>query len=109
MGKKKLEPFQYYLYGDDNIPLAKRGGIYAIRDIYRYNIYGNEKHGWEQYNFMEDAWVYWSGNICRKSSEASHEDLKKAGIPLLDENLPDETIKLIAEANKKKQHKPYEG
>lgn len=98
MDKNNLEPMQYYRY-DDGIFLAKRGDSLEPSDVYRY-IIGKKK--WVKYDIRDEGWGTADTDISR-SSDVSLERLKKEGIPPVEDDTPDVTTKLLAEANKKKK------
>lgn len=98
MDQNQLESIYYYEY-DDRIFLAKRGDYRKPKDIYRY-IIGQKK--WVKYDIRDKGWGAARVDIFR-SSDVSLERLKEEGIPPVEDDTPDVTTKLLAEANKKKK------
>lgn len=93
----KLEPLQYHKFPDDYIYVAKRGDYNVPRDIHRY-----EKSKWIKYDVRDKIWGHLYGQILRGRT-VDEEELKKRNIPFLEDDTPDITSKLFAEANKKKK------
>lgn len=98
MNMNKLEPIQYYKY-DGFMFMAKRGNCDVARDIHIYN---KKKCQWTKYNARDGDWLRLHSQIMN-SSKANKGDLREAGIPLVQDNAPDLTSKLFAEAIKKSE------
>lgn len=75
----KQEPMRYYKY-DRIFFLAKRGKTDEKKDIYVYHL---KAKTWGKYSFGNPNWIQYYINITRESQDISKNDLKEAGVPLL--------------------------
>lgn len=94
----ELRPFHYYEY-DDYIFLAKRGTYDSTSDVFKYD---DKENKWLRFNISDKKWGNYTPMIFQ-SREMSHEDLKAANIPLLEDDSPDITSQMLEQAEKAKE------